>query len=176
MSAPASPTRERAGAPVGELLFAGGVAALGVFALLETSNIREPLSGSALGPRALPYIVGTMLVVLGLATLIAVLLGHRGEPELSEDLDTEAGTHWLSVGIIIGLFVLHAFLIVPLGWPLAAAVLFTGAAVTFGARPVWRAAVGGLVLAFLAQVVFAGLLSVSLPAGPFLQGVGVLGG
>jgi putative tricarboxylic transport membrane protein len=169
-------TAERAGVPVGELVFAAGVAGLGVFALARAGSITEPLAGGALGPRTLPYIVGTALVLCGLATLAQVLRGHRGEAEQSEDLDPNASTHWVTVGILVGLFVLHAFLIQPLGWPLAAAVLFAGAAWTLGATSPLRAAVGGLVLAFVVQVAFAGLLGVSLPAGPLLEGVGILGG
>lgn len=176
MSTPVAPHRERAGVPVGELLFAAGVASLGVYALLRAPSIQEPFATGPLGPRTLPYVVGTMLLVLGVATIVAILLGHRGEAEQSEDVDENAGTHWPTVGLLLGLFVVHAFLIVPFGWPVAGAVLFIGAAVIFGARPLWRAVVGGAVLALVVQAVFAGLLGVSLPPGPVLQGLGVFGG
>lgn len=176
MSAPVTPAPGKAGAPVGELVFAAAVAGLGVFALVRASSIPEPLGTGALGPRTLPYIVGAMLVLVGLATLVEVLRGKRGEAETSEDLDPDAKTDWLTVGLLIGLLVVHTFLIDPLGWPVAGAFLFAGAAITFGAKPYWRAAAIGIVLALAVQVVFAGLLGVGLPAGPFLEGVGIFNG
>lgn len=168
--------RERTAPPVGELVFAAAVVGLGVFALARAGSITEPLAGGALGPRTLPYIVGTALVLCGLATLAQVLRGHRGEAEQSEDLDPNADTHWVTVGILVGLFVVHALLIQPLGWPIAAAVLFAGAAWALGATSPLRAAVGGILLALVIQVAFAGLLGVSLPAGPLLEGVPILRG
>lgn len=176
MSTPASPARERAGVPVGELVFAAGVAGLGVFALVRASSIRVPIASGALGPRTLPYIVGALLLVVGVATIIGILRGERGQAELSEDVDPDEATQWSTVGILIALFVVHALLIQPLGWPVAGAVLFTGAAWTFGARPWLRVAVGGIVLALLVQFVFAGLLGVSLPAGPLLDEVAIFRG
>lgn len=176
MSTPASPARERAGVPVGELVFAAGVAGLGVFALVRASSIRVPIASGALGPRTLPYIVGALLLVVGVATIVGILRGERGEAEVSEDVDPDGKTNWLTVGILIALFVVHAFLIQPFGWPVAGAVLFIGAAWTFGAKPRWRAAVGGVLLALLVQIVFAGLLGVSLPPGPFLEGVAIFHG
>lgn len=172
-----SPTHSRAGAPIGEIVFAVVVVVgLGVFALVRAAAIPEPVAANGLGPRTLPYLVGSFLLLVGVATLVGIARGHRGEPEGSEDLDPHAGTSWLTVGTLIALFVVHTLLIVPLGWPIAAAVLFIGAAISFGARPWWKAAIGGLVLAFLVQAIFAGLLSVSLPAGPLLEGLAVFGG
>lgn len=175
MSAPAPAAGARAGTPVGELVFAAAVAGLGIYALVRAGSINEPLTVGALGPRTLPYIVGVLLLVLGVLNVIAVLRGHLGQPEESEDLDPDAPTHWLTVGLLIGLFVVHAFLIVPLGWPIAAAVLFSGAAWIFGTTGKVRAVIYGVILALLAQFVFAGLLGVSLPAG-LLAPLGVFGG
>lgn len=175
MSAAARAAGTRTVPPVGELVFAAAVAGLGIYALVRAGSINEPLTGGPLGPRTLPYIVGALLLVLGVLNVVAVLRGHRGQPEDSEDVDPDAPTHWLTVGLLIFLFVVHAFLIVPLGWPIAAAVLFTGAAWIFGTTSKVRAAIYGIVLALLAQLAFAGLLGVSLPAG-LLAPLGVFGG
>ena len=104
-----------------------------------------------------------------------VLRGHRGSADEGEDVDLEAKTDWLTVGKLAGFVLLHAFLIVPLGWPVAAAILFFGAAWSLGARPWWRNLVTAIVLALVLQFVFGGLLGVSLPPG-FLEGFGVFGG
>lgn len=162
--------------PVGELVFAGGVVALGVFALVRAQTINQPMAASGMGPRALPYLVGAALLTSGAAVLIGVLRGKLGEAEAGEDIAEDDSTDWSTVALLVAIFVVHIFLIVPVGWPIAAAVLFTGCAWTFGAKPRWRAAVIGVALALLLQLVFAGGLGVSLPPGPLLEGVSFLHG
>ena len=162
--------------PVGELGFAGGVVALGVFALVRAGSINEPLTAGSMGPRALPYLIGGALVLSGLAVAVAILRGHRGEAEHGEDVADDEHTDWRIVGMLIALFLVHVFLIVPAGWPVAATVLFSGSAVVLGAKPWWRAIVIGLLLALVLQASFAGGLGVALPAGPLLEGVSFLNG
>lgn len=162
--------------PVGELGFAGGVAALGVFALVRAGSINEPLTAGSMGPRVLPYMVGGALVLSGLAVVVAVLRGNRGEAEQGDDVAADERTDWVTVGLLVGLFLVHVFLIVPAGWPVAATVLFAGSAIVLGAKPWWRAVAIGLVLALSLQAAFAGGLGVSLPAGPLLEGVSFVGG
>lgn len=162
--------------PAGELAFAGGVAALGAFALVRAGSINEPLTAGSMGPRALPYLIGGALVLTGLAVFVAVLRGHRGEAEHGEDVADDGHTDWRIVGALTALFLLHVFLIIPAGWPVAAAVLFSGSAIVLGAKPWWRAIVIGLLLALVLQASFAGALGVSLPAGPLLEGVPFLNG
>lgn len=162
--------------PVGELGFAGGVAALGVFALVRAGAINEPITAGSMGPRVMPYLVGSALVVTGLTVVIGVLRGHRGEAEDGEDVAAVENTDWVTVGLLTGLFLAHVFLIVPVGWPIAATLLFGGSAVVLGAKPWWRAVAIGLLLALVLQACFAGGLGISLPAGPLLEGVSFLDG
>ena len=174
-TAPKERTAERT-APVGELGFAGGVVALGLFALVSAGSINEPLTAGSMGPRALPYLIGGALVLSGLAVVTAVLRGHHGEAEHGEDVAADEHTDWVIVGMLVGLFLAHVFLIVPAGWPVAATVLFAGSAIVLGAKPWWRAVAIGLLLALVLQSAFAGGLGVSLPAGPLLEGVSFLDG
>ena len=162
--------------PVGELVFAGGVAALGVFALVRAGSINEPITAGSMGPRVLPYLVGGALVLSGLAVVAAMLRGHRGEAEHGEDVADDEHTDWVIIGMLVALLLVHVFLIVPAGWPIAAAVLFGGSAIVLGAKPWWRAVAIGLLLALVLQASFAGGLGVSLPAGPLLEGVSFLSG
>lgn len=162
--------------PVGELLFALAVTALGVYAVLDARTINVPLTAGALGPRAMPYLVGALLLASGAATVVAVLTGRTGQAEEGEDVDPHAGTHWPTVALLVGVFVAHIALIVPLGWPVAATVLFAGSAIVLGARPWWRAVLIGAALALVVQVAMVGGLGLSLPAGPLLEGVPLLGG
>ena len=162
--------------PVGELGFAGGVAALGAFALVRAGSINEPITAGSMGPRVLPYMVGGALVLSGLAVVAAVLRGRRGEAEQGEDVADDEHTDWVIVGMLVALLLVHVFLIVPAGWPVAATVLFGGSAIVLGAKPWWRAVAIGLLLALVLQAAFAGGLGVSLPAGPLFEGVSFLRG
>ncbi|MGN7702839.1 tripartite tricarboxylate transporter TctB family protein [Cellulosimicrobium sp. 22601] len=155
----------------GELVVAGTTAALGVFVLVDAGSIVVPGSTNTLGPRAFPYLVGGMLLVTGLVLLVAVWRGRLGDPEEGEDVDPDARTDWTTVGLLGALLLAHVYTINLLGWPVAATVLFAGGAIVLGARPWWRAVVLGVVLAFVIQVVFGGLLGLSLPPGPLLEGV-----
>ena len=162
--------------PVGEIVFPVAVIALAAFALVRAGSITVPIATGAMGPRVLPYLVGGAMLLAALAALVGVLRGHLGDAEQGEDVDPEAHTDWGVVVRLVLLVGLHILLITPLGWPIAAAVLFTGAAWTFGAKPRLRAAVIGTALAFVLQVAFAGGLGVSLPPGPLLEGVPFLHG
>jgi len=162
--------------PVGQLVFPAGVATLACYVLLEAGKIVEPISAGSMGPRVLPYLVGGAMLVAALAAVVSVLRGHLAEAEGGEDVDPNSHTSWATVGSLVALFAVHILLITPAGWPIAAAVLFAGAAWTFGAKPRLRAAVIGTVLAFVLQAVFADGLGVSLPPGPLLEGVPFLHG
>jgi len=161
---------------VGELGFAAGVVALGLFALVRAGSINEPLTAGSMGPRALPYLVGGALVLSGLAVVTAILRGQRGEAEQGEDVADDDHTDWVVVGLLVAVLVAHIFLIVPIGWPVAATVLFSGAAIVLGAKPWWRSVAIGLLLALVLQAAFAGGLGVSLPPGPLFEGVSFLHG
>lgn len=177
MSASSTPSRA---APrdlrVGEVVFPVAVAALAIFTLVRAGSITVPISAGAMGPRVLPYLVGGAMLLAAVVALVGVLRGHGGAAEQGEDIDPDAHTDWGTVVKLVLLVGLHIVLIVPLGWPIAAAVLFTGAAWTFGAKPRLRAALIGTAIAFVLQIAFAGGLGVSLPPGPFLEGVPFLHG
>ncbi|MEU4360890.1 tripartite tricarboxylate transporter TctB family protein [Promicromonospora sp. NPDC023987] len=160
----------------GELVLALATTALGTYVLVAAGSITVPGSTNTLGPRAFPYLVGGMLVVAGVVLVFLVLSGRAGEEEGGEDVDPNVRTDWLTVVLIVAILVVHVFAINVIGWPFAAAILFAGAAVVLGARPWWRAAVAGLVLGLVIQVIFGGLLGLSLPAGPLLEGVPFLRG
>lgn len=174
-NAPGSGTSAAPGMPIGELVFALIIVSIGVVGFVSGAGIQTPPSASDIGPRAFPFAVSALLVTVGAGLVFQVLRGHRGAADEGEDVDLEAKTDWLTVGKLCGFVLLHAFLIVPLGWPVAAAILFFGAAWSLGARPWWRNLVTAIVLALVLQFVFGGLLGVSLPPG-FLEGFGVFGG
>ncbi|QAY63822.1 tripartite tricarboxylate transporter TctB family protein [Xylanimonas allomyrinae] len=164
------------GRRLGELVFAVVVVGIGALVLFESRRIAVPGSVNTLGPRAFPAIVGGVLLVSGVAVLAQVLRGHLGREEGGEDVDLAVRTDWRTVAILAGVFVLHVLTINAAGWPVSAALLFAGSAVALGARPWWKAVLGGVVLALVIQIVFGGMLGLSLPPGPLLRGVPFLHG
>ncbi|MCU1511929.1 MAG: hypothetical protein JWM01_1986 [Arthrobacter sp.] len=168
MSASATTSAKR---PIGEILFALVFVSVGAAGLLTAGSIPIPPSETGIGPRAFPYIVCGLLVIVGTGIVVQVLRGKVGQAEEGEDLDVTAKTDWVALAKLVGFVILHIFLIEPAGWPVAAAVLFSGAAWSLEAKPLWRAILISVVLALVLQYLFGGLLGISLPPGPLLEGV-----
>lgn len=163
------------GRNVGEIVFAAGILSLGIVGFVAGAGIQTPPSATGIGPREFPFIVSGLLIFLGGAIIIQLLRGGHGNAEEGEDVDPGAATDWLTVAKLIGFVVVHILLIVPAGWPVAAAVLFFGASWTLGTKSWWRNALIAVIVALVLQFVFAGLLGVSLPAG-LLEGVEIFNG
>jgi putative tricarboxylic transport membrane protein len=172
MPAPAAPGRRAIAVP--DAVVALVVIALGVFTVLDSRRITVPLSANVVGPRAFPSVVGVALLLSGTAVLVQALRGHAAEPEAGEDVDTEAGTDWLTMAKFVAAFAVHVVLVERIGWALAAGLLFGGVAWALGARW-WRGLAIGWALGFVIQALFVTGLGVSLPAG-FFQGVPFLDG
>lgn len=160
--------------PLAETTFPVALVALGVFTVAEARDIVVPGSANTVGPQAFPYAVGALLVGTGVALFASLATGHRGAAEEGEDVDTSAGTDWATVAKLTGSFAALVVLVEPLGWPIAASLLFGGAAWSLGARTWWRPLLVGVLLAVVVQIVFTQLLGVFLPAGP-LEGVSFFG-
>ena len=154
--------------------FGGLVAAIGAFVLVDATTIASRGTDTSVGPRAFPYAVGALLIVTGIAAIVATARGKLGQAEDGEDVDTDGRTDWATVAKLVVVLVAHLALIDIAGWPVAATVLFFGAAWALGAVW-WRALIVAVVLALVVQVVFASGLGLSLPAGVF-EGVPLLDG
>ena len=169
-------TRNRRGI-VGEYIFAGVCAALGLYAIIGAGFIRVPPgSASVLGPRFFHYFVGSILFVASVVVIVDIARGHRGQPDEGEDVDVHAKTDWRTVLLLMLCFLSLLVLIELAGWPFAAAVLFGGAAITLGAKRWWVALLIGLGLGLVTQLVFGVWLGLSLPAGPLLNWIPIFNG
>lgn len=157
--------------PVGELVFALLMVALGAFALIGVFSIHVPV-GAQVGPTVFPVFVAILLLGSAVAVLVGILRGQRGVPEDGEDVDQSLPTDWITLVKIAAFLVAHLLLIEPLGWAPAAAILFGGVAWSLGAKRWWVAFGVGIALALVVQVVFGGLLGLSLPWGPALGWLG----
>ena len=83
-------------------------------------------------------------------------------PEVPE---AELSSNWRSTGITIGSFVAFAVLLVPAGWIIAGAVVFWGVTVGLGSTRYVPNILIGLAASSVMQIIFSGLLGLSLPPG-----------
>ncbi|WP_146793692.1 tripartite tricarboxylate transporter TctB family protein [Agrococcus baldri] len=146
------------------MAFVGFLVLLSIAVLIATTTIREPPgSTNTLGARVVPYAVGGLLLVSSLVVLVQQLRGRFGHAEAGEDVDLEHGTSWGVTGIVMLSFLSLMVTIPHLGWPLGVTVLFTGASLALGAKRWWAAALIGLTMGVVTQIVFGTLLGLSLP-------------
>lgn len=169
-SRPAWPLSSR---QIGELIFAGLVFALGLFALVGVFTIRIPPT-VRVGPTVFPLMVAAILLAASAAVIVGVLRGRLGPSEDSEDVDLTLRTDWVTLAKIVALVVIHIVLIGLVGWAIAAAVLFGGVAWSLGAQRWWVALLVGLAMGLTVQILFGELLGLSLPWGPLLSWIGPL--
>jgi putative tricarboxylic transport membrane protein len=150
----------------GEMAMAAGVLALGIIVLVETQDIRIR-QGVVVSPRIFPTIVGTGLVLVAIWYAIDIIRGPHvaGGGEDAEDVDPEAETDWLVLGIIAVGLVVYAALMATTGFILASATLFTISSFAMGNPRLPRNIVVGLALGTVIFVLFDGWLGVRLPTG-----------
>lgn len=157
-SAPQS-GRDRSGLVVGILL-------LIVAGILWLDAMR--LGGAVaygVGPTMMPKVVAIGLVALGLISIVGAFRGTATTTR--EPLD------WQVIAIIIGGFLaLTAIIGLGGGFIPAMVVLFVATSSAFGRRAFAIDAALGLVLAFLTYLLFAKLLTLSLPQGPLERLIG----
>jgi putative tricarboxylic transport membrane protein len=153
-----------------ELGVAGGVVLLGVFLLVEATTITSPATSNALGPKFFPVCIGALLLACGSWLAVDVLRGGHGDPEAGEDVDLTRSSDWRSVALVSAVFLLHAVLLGPLGWPIAGALLFWGVAASLGSRKWLRDGLVSVLLAVAVYLIFTRALGVYLPGG-LLDGV-----
>ena len=144
---------------------------LGVVTLWDATQIATGVApAGVVGPRAVPYLVGGLLVVCAVALAIDVLRGGHGEAEAGEDVDLSHPSDWRTLLLLVGVFLANVVLMDLAGWWLSGAVLFFGCAYALGSRHYVRDAVLAFLMSFGTYYVFAVGLGIFLPAG-VLQGI-----
>ncbi|MEU6876599.1 tripartite tricarboxylate transporter TctB family protein [Streptomyces sp. NPDC046712] len=156
--------REHSELGVSALLLLIGVLVL-TDALTMTVDIAQR---GPVGPKTVPVVVGAGLLVVAVLLAIDVLRGGRGESEGGEDIDLSEPSDWRTVLLLAGVFLAFAVLIGPVGFPVAGALLFWGAAYALGSRHLHRDPLIAAGLSLLTYVVFNNLLGVPLPGGPLM--------
>lgn len=116
------------------------------------------LSPYDVGPKAMPVIVSIGLGLLALGNGIGAL---RGDLPARDSLD------WKPILLIIGgLAVLIGLIALGGGFMIGTAILFATTSAAFGRRAFVADLLLGLVIALVVYLLFAKLLTLSLPAGP----------
>ncbi|MFF2345998.1 tripartite tricarboxylate transporter TctB family protein [Pseudarthrobacter sp. NPDC058119] len=149
----------------GELVFAGLTLALGIFILIGTSFIHEPVAASNVGPRFFPYAIGILLTAASAFVVLDVLRGNSAAPEEGELVDPSLPMNKKRVVLLLISILAFAVLLEPAGYVIACAVSFFGIAVTLGARLSWRVAVTSVALSLAIYLLFTRPLGIYLPPG-----------
>lgn len=155
-----------------EFIISGLLAIAGGAFLVGANNIRVPPTANVVDPRFFPRVVAVLLLVCAFAHGFDVARGRLGEPEEGEDVDLSRPGDYVGLGAVSASFIAHALLVQRAGWPIAAVVLFGGASIGLGARPIWKALTISVALSVAAFVLFRIGLGVYLPGGPFESWVG----
>ncbi|MGW0706152.1 tripartite tricarboxylate transporter TctB family protein [Streptomyces sp. NPDC002643] len=143
--------------------------ALGVLVLTDALTMDVDIAQRGpVGPRTVPIVVGGGLLLIAALLAVDVLRGGRGQAETGEDIDLSEPADWRTVLLLAGVFLGSAVLIEPLGFPVAGALLFWGAAFALGSRHFDRDPLIAAVLSLVTYAVFNNLLGVPLPGGPLM--------
>lgn len=168
----AEPTREPSrDIDYAELGLAVLLVAVGGFVLYDASQLGATLVQTGpIGPKAVPYAVGGMLLLTAALLTVDVLRGGHGEAEGGEDIDLGHGVEWPRLGLLVLVFLGSSLAIPYAGFPIAGTLLFWGSAVVLGSRRRLWDPVIALVVGFGSYLVFSYSLGLALPAG-VLEGV-----
>ncbi|MEU6180223.1 tripartite tricarboxylate transporter TctB family protein [Streptomyces coeruleorubidus] len=143
--------------------------ALGVLVLTDALTMDVDIAQRGpVGPKTVPVVVGAGLLLIAALLAVDVLRGGRGQAETGEDVDLSEPADWRTVLLLTGVFLGSAVLIEPLGFPVAGALLFWGAAFALGSRRIDRDPLIAAGLSLVTYVVFNNLLGVPLPGGPLM--------
>ena len=143
---------------------------LGVLVLTDALRIPTDFAQRGpVGPKAVPILVGSLLLVVAVMLARDVLRGGRGEAEGGEDIDLTAPADWRTVLLLCGAFLANAALIGVVGFPISGAILFWGAAYALGSRGFVRDPLIAAALSIVTYLLFNNLLGVPLPGGPLME-------
>jgi putative tricarboxylic transport membrane protein len=142
----------------------------GAYVIYDATGLGRAFVDQPVQPYALPYLVGTALVVLGVVLAVMTSRGDRPEAEEGEDVDLSAKTDTRTVVLLAGVFLVNVLLIDWLGWAITGAFLFAASARVLGSRTWVRDIAIGVALSLASFYGFYVGLGIPIPAG-ILDGV-----
>lgn len=129
--------------------------------LWDSARLADLGGYSGVGPATIPRVVAFCLLGLAVWTVAA---GLRGDfPE--RPAQNPQPVLWIVAGLALQLILLK-----PLGFSIATGILFAFTARAFGKRNLAVTVPVGIIFALIVYLLFAGILKLSLPAGP-LEGM-----
>lgn len=143
---------------------------VGGYTLYDAAGLEAGFADQPVQPYAVPYVVGAVLVLLGVLLAVATARGDRPEAEDGEDVDLSGGSDWRTVGLLTAVFAANVALIDWLGWAITGALLFAGAAGVLGSRTHVRNLAIGVALSVGTWYGFYVGLGIPIPPG-VLDGV-----
>jgi putative tricarboxylic transport membrane protein len=152
-----------------QLGLAAVVAAIGCYTVYDATRLEVGFA-DPVGPRVFPYIVGGVLVGLGILLALATLRGDKPEEDSGEDVDLTQPTDLATVGKLVAVLVFTIATINVLGWAITGAVLFAGAAWALGSRTLVRDVLVGVLLSVSSWYAFYVGLDIPLSPG-ILDGI-----
>ncbi|MFC7329217.1 tripartite tricarboxylate transporter TctB family protein [Marinactinospora rubrisoli] len=173
----------RTGRPPGGLAVPALAGATGACVLLGGAFMDVPAASGFLGPRFFPLAVGALLTVVALAATAQALWAARTrrvsspapEPPSTAALAEEAADPTgatspergdrRTLATMAATLVAHLLLLQPLGWLVSGTLLFWGISYAVDRRRPLLDLCVAATLAGLVQLLFSGLLDVTLPAG-----------
>lgn len=124
-----------------------------------------------------PDVSSSMLTDVGNANTQVVALEHLEQQDAQEqtaapaaDEEAPGDTNWKALGITVASVLGFIVLLPLLGWIITAALLFGAVTFGFGSKRIWFNLAVGLLISSIVQLVFSGLLGLTLPAG-FIGGI-----
>ena len=144
--------------PDGAALVIGALlAGLAAVVFWQTHSMPTTAVRSQVGPGTLPYLMSGFLAVLAVGHVMAAF--RHGAVE--READRLPPMLWIVGGLVAQLLLLR-----PAGFAIATGLLFACTAKGFGKGPLWFTVPLGIVVSLVIWLIFAGLLKLSLPAGP----------
>ncbi|MGK9054358.1 tripartite tricarboxylate transporter TctB family protein [Xaviernesmea oryzae] len=139
------------------LAIAAVLVAIAAVIFVDVSRLKGMAGYSQVGPATIPDWIGFALIGLAIWTVVAAF--RRDFPEREKQ---ELGpVVWIVAGLAAQMLLLRLA-----GFSIATGVLFGLTAAGFGKRKLWITIPVGIVLCLVIWLIFAGMLQLSLPAGP----------
>ena len=154
---------QRAGTPGADLGVGLFVVALGLLTLYAAWAIPDSPIYAQVGAKAVPYLVGGVLVLLGIA--LSVSASRGGWSGGLEEEMAAPPTNWRALGLLGAGLLVQIALIDWLGFVIAATIQYVLVCAAFGSRRPLRDLLIGIVVTLGAFLGFSRLLGVNIGAG-----------
>lgn len=143
---------------------------VGGYVFYDATGLSKGFADQPVQPYAFPYVIGTVLVALGIALAVVTSRGDRPQADEGEDVDLSEKGDARTVALLAAVFVVNIALIDWLGWAITGAFVFAGSAWVLGSRTWVRDLAIGVALSIGTFYGFYVGLHIPIPAG-ILDGV-----